>query len=153
MQEEKDKKEEGKDFDRWNEMKKGLEKGIRPPYFYEREIWLCSIGLNVGQEQDSRNPTFSRPIVIFKKFNKLIFWGIPVTSKMSVDRYSVIFEMEGFRNKAIISQLRLFDYRRLIRKIGSLTEKDFITIEDKFIDLIKTKPPMHGWNLGGRSRL
>ena len=37
-----------KDFDRWNEQKKKLHDGEREVLFHEREIWWCSLGVNIG---------------------------------------------------------------------------------------------------------
>ena len=43
-----------KPFDQWNMMKKRLE--MRPVatslFFYEREVWWCSVGINIGVETD-----------------------------------------------------------------------------------------------------
>jgi hypothetical protein len=46
-----------KDLDRWNELKKKIDSypADNVPYFHEREIWFCSIGHNVGFEQDGKD--------------------------------------------------------------------------------------------------
>lgn len=48
-----------KNFDSWNELKKGLENTNRlldkEFFFHEREIWWTSLGLNLGHEQDGKN--------------------------------------------------------------------------------------------------
>ena len=48
---------EEKDFDKWNIIKKQVntKEVIRDLFFYEREVWWCSLGLNVGYEQDGKN--------------------------------------------------------------------------------------------------
>ena len=64
-----------KDFDTWNEEKKGLE--IVAPdtlIFHEREIWWSSIGLNVGDEEDGKNDLFERPVLVLRKFNNKVAW-------------------------------------------------------------------------------
>lgn len=44
-----------KDFDQWNSEKKGLEiSGPESLQFHEREIWWCSIGINLGDEHDGK---------------------------------------------------------------------------------------------------
>ena len=54
-----------KDFDSWNKEKKGLENvGHDILSFHEREIWWCSIGINLGDEQDGKNELFERPVLI-----------------------------------------------------------------------------------------
>lgn len=37
-------------MDAWNTLKKRLTTSTTPKLFREREIWWCSIGLNVGYE-------------------------------------------------------------------------------------------------------
>ncbi len=71
-----------KDFNTWNKKKKVLDDNkIKYSFFYhEREIWWTSIGLNIGVETDGKNDSFERPVLIIKKFNKDMFWGIPLTS-------------------------------------------------------------------------
>jgi hypothetical protein len=62
-----------KDFDKWNSVKKIYSKKERTEtevYFKEREIWWCSAGINIGDEQNGKNFFFERPIIILKKFNK-----------------------------------------------------------------------------------
>ena len=60
-----------KDFDNWNKEKKILESTANETLvFHEREIWWCSIGLNVGDEQDGKNDYFERPVLVIRKFNK-----------------------------------------------------------------------------------
>lgn len=57
-----------KDFDTWSKEKKTLEQeGHDSLVFHEREIWWCSIGINVGDEQDGKNERFERPVLVLKK--------------------------------------------------------------------------------------
>ena len=70
-----------KDFDKWNGKKKQLDANTdNLTDFHEREIWWCSIGVNVGFEQHSQTSDFSRPVVIVKKFTRDMFLGIPLTT-------------------------------------------------------------------------
>ncbi len=51
-----------KEFDTWNIHKKEIEENI-PTYFVnKREIWWCSLGVNVGGEQDGVGEFFERPM-------------------------------------------------------------------------------------------
>ena len=43
-----------------------------PVYFKEKDIWWASLGANIGHEQDGKNESFERPILVLKKFNKYI---------------------------------------------------------------------------------
>lgn len=62
-----------KDFDVWNNKKKELNNAVFNSYVHAREIWWCSIGINVGDEEDGKNSMFERPVLIIKKFNQQAF--------------------------------------------------------------------------------
>ncbi len=96
------------------------------PFFHEREIWFCHLGVNVGFEQNGLGDDFLRPIIIFRKFNNEIFWGIPLTKKSKNTKYYFTFSFsKRGENTAILSQIRLIDARRLSYHIGEISEIDF----------------------------
>ena len=76
-----------KDFNSWNEIKKKLDANERSLFFKERDIWCCSIGLNVGHEENGKNQFFSRPILVVRKFNRNLFLGVPLTTKIKENEY------------------------------------------------------------------
>lgn len=39
-----------KEFEKWNTTKMRINALADVPYFHEREIWFCSLGVNVGFE-------------------------------------------------------------------------------------------------------
>jgi hypothetical protein len=62
-----------KQFEDWSKEKQNIE--IFAPKtlpFREKEIWWCSIGINIGDEQDGKNELFERPVLILRKFNNKI---------------------------------------------------------------------------------
>jgi len=127
-----------KDFQKWHKRKTDLEEVPKRPFFHEREIWFCYLGVNVGFEQDGNEEEFLRPVVVFKKFNNEIFWGIPLTKlkkkkdKKSEKYYYHFSFIKGVVSSAVISQVRLVDAKRLSRLIGSVSKKDFEEIKKKF---------------------
>ena len=63
-----------KDFDGWNSNKKQIHDHSAAPFYHKREIWWCSLGINVGFEQDGTGANYDRPVLIrdFKsEFHKL----------------------------------------------------------------------------------
>lgn len=125
-----------KDYWGWHRIKGDLEKSGVEAFFHEREIWLCSLGLNLGHEQDGKHRRFLRPVLLLKKFNNDIFWAVPLTSKRKTGDhyYQVIFESRA--STVILSQFRLMDRKRLFRKIGTLNEEDFLSVRLKIIKLL-----------------
>ncbi len=61
-----------KDFDSWSKYKKKINSTSDDniAYFYERELWWCALGINIGFEQDGKNKHHERPVLILRKFNR-----------------------------------------------------------------------------------
>ncbi len=118
----------------WHQIKQGINNESKRPYYHEREIWWCSMGLNVGFEQDGKGRNFSRPTLILKKFNKEVFWGIPLTTKMKDGKYYFRIKLSDNLNRAlIISQIRLFDSKRLQEKMDTIDTDQFHRIKKTLI--------------------
>lgn len=121
-----------KDFDFWNDKKKDLNIREGEVFFHEREIWWCSLGVNIGFEQDGTGKNFDRPVMVLKKFNNQVFLSLPLTGKKKEGKYySYLGKVEGRDATAILSQLRLVDAKRLIRKVMTVDSGVFITIQDR----------------------
>jgi len=117
-----------KDLDGWHPLKKHLEESTdhQDIYFYEREIWYCSIGHNIGYEQDGKDAQFWRPVVIAKKYNANFFMGIPLTTKIKpLPFYFGVGDVNGQAAMAIISQIRPLSSKRLVNKIGTMPDTVF----------------------------
>ncbi len=58
-----------KDFDGWNSSKKLVDISDRQVFGYPREVWWCSLGVNIGAEVDGKNEEdFERIKNAFKDF-------------------------------------------------------------------------------------
>jgi mRNA interferase MazF len=131
-----------KDFKRWHEKKSNLNDIEIVPFFHEKEIWFCYLGANVGFEQDGSEEEFLRPVVVVRKFNKQIFWGIPLTktqktlSKRNEKYYYTFSFLPDIQSTAILSQIKLIDARRLSRHIGYISENDFRELTKKLKALL-----------------
>ncbi|KKS77821.1 MAG: hypothetical protein UV64_C0003G0040 [Parcubacteria group bacterium GW2011_GWC1_43_11b] len=128
-----------KDYSDWHNRKTSIDNtALERVFFHEREVWWCAIGLNVGFEQDGKGEEFVRPVVVFKKFNKEVFWAIPLTTRNKTGRYYVPIDLgDGVERSAIISQLRLIDAKRLKDKFNVVKEADFAEIEKAVIALCR----------------
>lgn len=129
-----------KDFKKWHDKKAHLHDSGSRVFFHEREVWWCSLGLNIGFEQDGKGPSFARPVLIFKKFNNETFWAIPLTTKVKTGKYWFSVNLEdGIKRTAVLSQLRLVDAKRLYQKIGVLNEDNYQKLTEAFIKLCGPK--------------
>jgi mRNA interferase MazF len=130
-----------KDFRGWHSLKQTID-GIhrqRPIGYKERDVWWLSVGHNVGCEEDGKNLDFSRPVLVVKKFNDAMFWGIPLTSRQKTGSFYCSFLVSGtdVTNTALLSQLRVFDTKRFIKKMGMVNKQDFNTVKTKLTDFLR----------------
>ncbi len=109
-----------KDFDRWNTHKKKLDTSAERPFYHAREIWWCSVGVNVGNEIDGTGKEHDRPVLVLRPFNAETFFGVALVGHARTGRF--YFPLGTVAN---LSQARLFDTKRLIRKIGTLDERTY----------------------------
>ena len=133
-----------KDYKVWIVVKRGVNAITTRLFFHEREIWYCNLGENIGYEQDGRGESFLRPVVIVRKFNNEIFWGIPLTRahkdlpfyyRFRIHTEDVV-EQEDEDSSAILTQIRLIDAKRLRRHIGSISTEDFALLKKKLKALL-----------------
>lgn len=115
-------------FDDWNEHKKMLDENHHIPTFKPREIWWASIGINVGHEQNGKGKRFNRPVLVVRKFNHRLFWGVPLSTQIKSSLHYHQFSFMGKPQSALLTQLRLWDGTRLTHKMGRLAEKEFLEI-------------------------
>ena len=124
------------DFDRWNVLKKDIHFKARSRLYRERDIWWCSFGANIGNEQDGRGKDFQRPVLVLKGLSRATCIVIPLTTSKQEHKYR--FKVGLVDNKeasAILSQVRVIDTKRLVNKIGVLDKKTFGEIKKSARDL------------------
>ena len=125
-----------KEFDLWNKRKKEINDG-EPNFYHVREIRWCSLGINVGFEQDGTSKTYKRPVLIVKGFSRHVCLVVPLTTSQKKNRYhmpvGVVEEKEAF---AILSQIRLIDTKRLHDRLIVLDKNRFEEIRKAIRNLI-----------------
>lgn len=127
------------DFNTWNELKKTIEhENDKPEKFpKEGEVWMSSLGKNIGYEQNGSGGTFSRPVLIVKKFNNHMFWIIPLSTKQkNYDFYHNFIDPNNLRVSAILAQMKLMSIKRFKRKLYELKLNVLKEIKDKLISFL-----------------
>jgi mRNA interferase MazF len=126
-----------KNFDAWHVRKKILnEQGRKRFYFYEREIWWCALGINIGFEQDGKNQDFSRPVIIIRRYGNGTCLVLPLTSKNKEGKYYFYCGTFGEKKSvALLSQLRVIDQRRLLRTKDIVSKNIFKQIKDALVQI------------------
>jgi len=110
-----------KDFDKWNERKKQLHNVGERPHYHEREVWWCSIGVNLGNELDGTGKQHDRPIIVIRPFNTETFFGISLVGRNRKGKYYFpVGKIDDRDASANLSQVRIYDTKRLVKKIGTI---------------------------------
>jgi mRNA interferase MazF len=123
-----------KDFDSWNELKKKIdaEENIPDRFPKEGEVWMSSLGKNIGYEQNGSGSNFSRPIMIVKKFNNHMFWIVPLSTKQkNYDFYFNYTDINYQKVSAILAQMKLLSVKRFKRKLYDTPSELFDEVRQK----------------------
>lgn len=115
-----------KDFDHWNSEKKRVNAKSAAPFYHERELWWCTLGVNVGSEQDGSGAEYRRPVLILKGLSSETCLVVPLTtSRKRHPLRPAIGPVAGKEAHALLSQMRVVDTKRLVRKMGYLDKAVF----------------------------
>lgn len=121
-------------FDNWNQIKKEInarEDKIKT-FPKEGEVWMSNFGKNIGFEQDGSGDSFSRPILVIKKFNNQMFWVVPLSTKQKkFDFYHNYIDPDGNNVSVILAQLRLISIKRIKRKLYDFEKEELNIIKNK----------------------
>lgn len=119
-------------MDEWNEIKKTINKSqVTNKYPKECEVWMSSLGLNVGYEQNGVGNSFLRPVLIIKKVNNQIFWCIPLSTKQKkIDFYYNFTDPNGKRVSAIFAQIKTQSQKRFHRKLYTMNNSDYVRLKN-----------------------
>jgi mRNA-degrading endonuclease toxin of MazEF toxin-antitoxin module len=122
-----------KDYKNWTAVKANINNSDSTPVgYHEREIWSCSLGENIGAEQDGVGENFDRPVLILKIFNQSFCHVIPLSTTSKRDKFHYAFDGgTGKTSVAVLSQSRSISGARLHYKGGMASEKDFAIIKKR----------------------
>ena len=126
-----------KKYDDWNRVKKKINEKEKLITYKERDIFWANIGENIGFEQNGKGSDFMRPILVFRKFTNKMFLGVPLSTQLRDGSFFFQFQfLEDKRSTALLVQAKLFDVKRLDRRIGMINKIDFAKMEDKMKKLM-----------------
>jgi len=125
-----------KKFNEWSLLKQHLDIARKIPTFKQREIWWCSIGTNVGHEENGKNQFFNRPVLIVRKFNNHIFLGVPLTTKIKESKFYHAIKFKDKSQSAMLSQIRVWGSERLTHKMGEINGDEFEIVRERVRGMI-----------------
>jgi len=126
-----------KQFDKWNEVKKLVESRKNIINFKERDVFWTRIGENIGSEQNGKGDEFSRPVLVVKKLNKQLFFGVPLSTSIKQGSYFYQFSfIKDQISTALLVQAKVYDIKRVDTKLGMIYKDDFTTLKNKLKELM-----------------
>lgn len=96
-----------------------------------------AIGQNVGDEEDGKGRDFVRPVLIIRKFNQSLFYGLPLSTAIKRGKYYYGLTIRGRKNVALLSHMRDYDSKRLIDRLAVINETEYARIQLALIMLLK----------------
>ena len=126
-----------KDFDTWNNQKKQINSDRKNRPYSPKEIWWCSLGVNVGSEQDGSGNSYRRPVLIIKSLGGNSCLTVPLTTSPEKHIFRIsIGDVTGKKSSVILSQMRVIDTKRLLGKIGFIDADKFEFIRKAVKDML-----------------
>lgn len=126
-----------KDFNNWNKIKTKLHENSVDKFYHAREVWWCSLGMNIGFEQDGDDVKYRRPVLILKGLSKNTCLVIPMTTSPHKHPMRISLGMiDGKESSAIISQMRVIDTKRLAEKVCFINKDIFENIRKIVKDML-----------------
>lgn len=126
-----------KDFSQWNTLKKNFHTVGKSKFYHAREIWWCALGVNVGSEQDGSGDEYRRPVLVLKGLGSDTCLVVPLTTSLRTHSFRIpICLVQGKEAHALLSQLRVVDTKRFVRKIGFLNKDSFEVIRKAARDML-----------------
>jgi mRNA interferase MazF len=90
--------------------------------------------MNIGIEIFGKGQRFTRPVIIFKKFNREAFLGIPLTSQLKMGKWYVSVTHGEKTDTALLAQIRVMDSKRLVESMEVIGDEGFNEIKRSFLD-------------------
>ena len=126
-------------FERWNKIKRKTDSkdSSVTRFFHYRDVWWCKFGKNIGFEQDGKGDRFLRPVLVLRVLGKDTLLIVPLTTSGDTHFFRLdVGIVDGKPAKAIISQIRVIDARRLEERVDKVAPKYMNTIKKTIKSLL-----------------
>jgi len=124
------------EYDKWNEVKKHIDTLDKNINLKEGNIYLLSIGKNIGNESYGKGDIFLRPVLVLKKLGHNYFIGVPLTSKKKIGSYFFEFLYKDNPSYAMFNQVKTINSKRILKYHGKIKQDDFKKLKEKFVKFL-----------------
>lgn len=126
-----------KNYNDWNNKKIKINQQETLHQCHDGQVWIMSLGVNIGSEIDGKGEIFARPVLVIKRCNMDTFIGVPLTKTKKNSKWYISCTVDSKVGSVNISQIRLFDQKRLLRLIEKINEEDFLKIKKAVRDIFE----------------
>lgn len=128
-----------KKFVDWFRIKPVLDAKLKYPKFEEGEVWWCHLGENVGHEENGKGDQFLRPVIVVKKFNRRLFYGLPTTTIAKDNDYYFRLAIKSKSVYVMLSQMRAVDASRLLYRQARIKYSNLKALKKAFVNKFLSK--------------
>jgi mRNA-degrading endonuclease toxin of MazEF toxin-antitoxin module len=116
-----------KDFDRWNMVKKNIDKKYKNKHVKSGKMYWCVLGINVGCEENGDELFYRRPVFVYSKIDYYRCLIIPITtSGRKYKNKKKLGLIKGRKNYLLLDQLRVIDTKRILDEVKVNNHKQSI---------------------------
>lgn len=122
-----------KSFDKWNIVKKRIDKEEKTAFCRAGEIRWASVGVNVGSEMDGKGESFNRPCLIADVFSDRLALVFPMTTstKKSVGYIPFILS-DGRKVSICVHQARTISPKRIMKRVQIVSASKLKEIKSEY---------------------
>ncbi|HCC83296.1 TPA: hypothetical protein DEP96_00430 [Candidatus Uhrbacteria bacterium] len=126
-------------FEAWHKRKQIIvdRETYRQIFFREKDVWWCSLGLNIGTESYGKGDWFRRPVLILKKLSNDLCICPPITSKRRIGSWFASIMINGIEKWVMLCQIKTLHRKRFGIKIGFISDSDFTKVKEKLESLLE----------------
>jgi mRNA interferase MazF len=122
-----------KSFDKWNTVKKRIDKEEDTSFCRAGEIRWASVGVNVGSEMDGKGDSFNRPCLVVDIFSDKLALVFPMTTSTKKSAGYVPFTLADGRNVSIcVHQARTISPKRILKRIQVVSKSKLREIKSSY---------------------
>jgi len=122
-----------KDFDKWNTVKKQIDKQEQKVYIRAGEIRWVVFGVNVGSEIDGKGESFTRPALVLHVIGSHLALVVPMTTKFKQVAGYFQFEWKGKQTVLCLHQIKIVSQKRILSRKGRISQTKLKAIKTEVV--------------------
>lgn len=119
-----------KDYNVWNNVKKGIDSSVAKVSIRTGEIRWIAVGVNIGSEIDGKGASFARPGLVLRVIGTHLALIVPLSSVIKFIPGNVPLIVRGAESVACIHHMRSVSQKRIFSRIEKLSDEKLRVIKN-----------------------